>query len=124
MPKKTISKINKAIPCPTCKQFVHSICSGLNQSQLINFKRTKNIWECPHCSNEKFPLMNVDNDEILLSAFNSNWNCKCKEKLVNTGMDEDVHQQKLVLNYKNDTSDSLYMSPGDEFDLQFDTYYA
>ena len=39
-------------------------------------------------------------------------------------MDDVVHQQKLILNYKTDTSDSLYRSPGDEFDLEFETSFA
>ena len=38
--------------------------------------------------------------------------------------DEIIHQQKLVLNYKNETSDSSFRSPEDEFDFQFDKFYA
>jgi hypothetical protein len=34
-----------------------------------------------------------------------------------------VTQQKLVLSYKNDT-DTSFRSPGEEFDLQFDTCYS
>ena len=117
---KTISRIDKAIPCPSCTQFIQRSCSGLNQSQIINFKRSKNIWECPLCTNEKYPFMNIDNEDLLLSSYNSNWDCKCKEKKVKSKMDEVVHQQKLILNYKYDTSDSLYRSPGDEFDLEFE----
>ena len=121
---KRVTRTNKAIPCPTCKHFIHRNCSGLNQSQLINFKRSKNIWECPFCSHEKFPFMNVENDEILLGNYNSNWNCNCKSKPVKTLRDETVHQQKLVLNYKNDTSDSAHNYPGEEFDFQFDSHFA
>jgi DNA-directed RNA polymerase subunit RPC12/RpoP len=40
---KNISKVNKAIPCPSCNHLIHRTCSALNQSQIINFKRTKNI---------------------------------------------------------------------------------
>ena len=39
-------------------------------------------------------------------------------------MNEVVHQQKLILNYKNDTSDSHFRPPGDEFDLEFETSFA
>ena len=121
---RLVCKPSKAIPCPTCNHLTHKKCSGLSQSDIINFKRTKNIWECPHCSQKKFPFMNVEDDELALCTFNSNWNCQCKNKLVIPNNDNILHQQKLVLNYKNDSSDSNFLLPGEEFDLQFETHYA
>ena len=121
---KIVNNSNKAIPCPTCKHLIHKTCSSLNQSQIINFKRTKNIWECPQCSADKFPFTNIENDEILLNSYNSNWKCLCKEKRAKPLTNEVSHQQKLVLNYKQDTNDSFFRSPEDEFDFQFDSYYA
>ena len=115
---------NKSIPCPTCKHLIHKSCCNLNQSQIINFRRTKNVWECPKCAGDKFPFSNIDDDEILLNSFNSNWNCNCKYKLPRKRTDEIIHQQKLVLNYKNDTSDSYFRTPEDEFDFHFDSFYA
>ena len=120
---KVVKKMNKAIPCPTCEHLIHKTCSALTQSQIINFKRTKNIWECPHCTQEKFPFSGIENDEIQMSAFNSNWKCGCNKKPVKKTGDEDIQQEKLILNYKKDT-DSNFTTPGDDFDLQFDTYYA
>ena len=58
-----------------------------------------------------------------MSAFNSNWKCGCNKKPVKKTGDEDIQQEKLILNYKKDT-DSNFTTPGDDFDLQFDTYYA
>ena len=116
--------INKSIPCPTCRHLIHKSCCKLNQSQIINFKRTKNLWECPKCTEDKFPFTNVEDDEILLNSFNSNWNCNCKNSMPRKITDESVHQQKLVLNYKNETGDSFFRSPEDEFDFHFDSFYA
>ena len=118
------SNENKGIPCPTCNHFIHKSCSGLNQSQIINFRRTKNIWECPKCTGDKFPFTGIEDDEVLLNSFNSNWNCNCKEKTPEKLTDETIHQKKLVLNYKSDTNDSFFRSPEDEFDFQFDNFYA
>ena len=115
---------NKAIPCPTCNHLIHKSCCNLSQSQIINFKRSKNIWECPKCASDKFPFADMEDNEILLNSFNSNWNCNCKYANATELNDEILHQQKLILNYKNDTSDSFFRSPGDEFDFQFDSYYA
>ena len=120
---KTVSNSNKAIPCPTCKHFIHRKCCNLTQSELINFKRTPNIWECPQCTRDKFPFSDVDNEEILLSTFNSNCDCKCKSKPVKNRSAEDVAQKKLVLSYKNDT-DANFTTPGEEFDFQFDSCYS
>ena len=119
---KYIFQTNKAIPCPSCNHFIHKKCSGLNQSELLRFKRNRNVWECPHCLQDKFPFTNIENDDLLLSTFNSNWTCHCKTRPVPSNLDENVHQQRLVL--KNVTSDSHYIPPGDEFDLQFDSLYA
>ena len=83
----------KAIPCPTCNHLVHKTCSNLNQSQIINFRRSKNIWECPKCAGDKFPYAELEDDEILLNSFNSNWNCKCKHKNVQLPTDESVYQE-------------------------------
>ena len=119
-----VTDAKKAIPCPTCKHLTHKSCSSLNQSQTINFKRTKNLWECPKCAAEKFPFTIIEDDEMLLNSFNSNWSCNCKKTSPRKITDEIVHQQKLVLNYKNDTSDSFFRSPEDEFGFQFDSFYA
>ena len=56
-------------------------------------------------------MVDMDNDEIHLNSFNSNWTCECKRK---TAKPETSRQHKLVLNYKSQT-DSLFQSPGDEF---------
>ena len=120
---KIVINKNKAIPCPTCKHLTHKTCSSLNQSQIINFKRTKNIWECPQCIGDKFPFTQIENDEIQMNSFNSNWDCNCKNKKAILLNDETVHQMKLVLNYKNDT-ESFFRSPADEFDFQFESFYA
>ena len=39
-------------------------------------------------------------------------------------MNDQHHMEKLVLNFKSDPSDSFFISPGDEFDTQFDTSFA
>ena len=119
-----VTNASKAIPCPTCKHLIHKSCSSLSQPQTINFKRTKNLWECPKCASEKFPFTNEEDDEILLNSFNSNWSCHCKSTNPRRLTDEIIHQQKLVLNYKNDTGDSFFRTPEEEFDFQFDSFYA
>ena len=122
--EKKILHTNKAIPCPSCNHFIHKKCSGLDQSQIIRFKRTKNVWECPHCMQDKFPFTDIDNDDLSLSTFNSNWDCRCKTRPVPSNMDANIHQQRLVLNYMNDSSDSHFTPPGEEFDLQFESFYS
>ena len=119
-----MTNVSKAIPCPTCKHLIHKSCCNLSQSQIINFKRTKNLWECPKCTGDKFPFTYLEDDEIQLNSFNSNWSCKCKDSNPKKPSDESLHQQKLVINYKNETSDTFFRTPEDEFDFHFDNSYA
>ena len=66
-----------SIPCPSCRHLIHKKCSNLNSSQLSNLKSNTNIWECPTCMKLKFSFSELEDDEIYLSSFNSNWSCNC-----------------------------------------------
>ena len=110
---KKVNNTSKSIPCPNCNHLVHKKCTKLTNTEINDLKRSHNIWECLSCSASKFPLANVDEDEIHCIAFNSN--CKYNPK---HNADHDAkthHQQKLVINYRSQT-DSLFKSPGDKFD--------
>ena len=116
---KKVNNTNKAIPCPDCKHFVHKKCCQLTQSEINDLKRSYNIWECLNCTVSKFPLAQVDDDEIHLDAFNSN--CKYNSKQSLADARKTYQQQKLVINYRSQT-DSLIQSPGDEFDNFFSEF--
>ena len=118
---KKVNNTSKSIPCPNCNHFVHKKCTKLTNTEINDLKRSHNIWECLSCSATKFPLANVDEDEIHCIAFNSN--CKYNPK---RNADHDAkthHQQKLVINYRSQT-DSLFKSPGDEFDDLFNEFHG
>ena len=61
---KKVNNTSKSIPCPNCNHFIHKKCCKLTNSEIIDLKRSHNIWECLSCSASKFPLANVDEDEI------------------------------------------------------------
>ena len=71
-----------------------------------------------NCKISKFPLAQVDDDEIHLDAFNSNYK-NSKQNLADAR--KTYQQQKLVINYRSQT-DSLIQSPGDEFDNFFSEF--
>jgi len=72
--------LRSSIPCPSCKHMIHKKCSSLNSSQLSSLKSTTNIWECPRCTKMKFPFSELEDEEIYLCSFNSNWSCNCGNK--------------------------------------------
>ena len=79
-----------------------------------------NVWECLSCTASKFPLASVDEDEIHLNSFNSNWKFFSSNR---TSELKAHNQQKLVINYRSQT-DSFFKSPGDEFDELFNEYHG
>ena len=64
-------------------------------------------------------MASVDEDEIHLNSFNSNWKHFGKR---NTDL-KTYNQQKLVINYRSQT-DSFFQSPGDEFNDFFNEYHG
>ena len=118
--QKNVNKTKKAIPCPTCQNFIHKKCCRLTQAEINDLKRSHNYWECVNCLKQKFPMVDMDEDEILLNSFNSNWTCECKHKTAKPAVSR---QHKLVLNYKSQT-DSFFQSPGDEFDELFNEFHG
>ena len=118
--QKSVNNTTKSIPCPTCRHYIHKKCCRLTQTEINDLKRSYNFWECLSCNEDKFPLANVDDHEILLDSFNSNWTCECKHKTVKP---EISRQHKLVLKYKSDT-DSFFRSPGEEFDELFNEFHG
>ena len=77
---KKVNHPNSAIPCPSCRCLTHKACSKLSQKDLDYLKAHPNAWECPPCINNKFPFMEVDDADIYMDSFNSNWTCGCKTK--------------------------------------------
>ena len=92
----------------------------MTQAEINDLKRSHNYWECVNCLKQKFPMVDIDEDEILLNSFNSNWTCECKHKTAKPAVSR---QHKLVLNYKSQT-DSFFQSPGDEFDELFNEFHG
>jgi len=117
-----IKKPKSSIPCPNCKHLVHKKCSNLNPNQLYVLKKNPNIWECPKCTRDKFPFTEIEDDEILLTSFNSNWSCNCpnhKPTLPNKSLSD----FKLTISQIND-SDTNTDTDNSEFDDQFHTYHS
>ena len=117
---KNVNNTNKSIPCPNCKHFIHKKCCQLTQTEINDLKRSSNIWECLNCTKIKFPMANVDEDEIHLNAFNSN--CKYNPKHRPAQDLKTYNQQKLVINYRSQTDS--FQSPGDEFDDLYNEYHG
>ena len=116
---KAVANTSKSIPCPSCNHFIHKKCCQLKQDEINDLKRSPNMWECLSCTANKFPLASVDEDEIHLNSFNSNWKYFGKR---NNDL-KTYNQQKLVINYRSQT-DSFFQSPGDEFDDLFNEYHG
>ena len=118
---KKVNNTSKSIPCPNCYHFIHKKCCQLTQTEINDLKKSYNIWECLNCAASKFPLAHVDDDDIHLNAFNSN--CKYNPKRKTSNDLKEYQQQKLVINFRSET-DSLFQSPGEEFDDLFNEFHG
>jgi hypothetical protein len=77
---KKVYQTNSAIPCPSCNCLTHKSCSNLTQNDIDYLKGHPNAWECSTCFNGKFPFMEIDDIDLIMESFNSNWSCGCKTK--------------------------------------------
>ena len=120
---KRVNQPNSAIPCPSCKCLIHKKCSKLTQRDIDYFRDNPNAWECPPCMSYKFPLMQADDVDIDMYAFNSLWSCGCKiktQKYIPSPVNNDY---KLILNNpdKDHKHDDEYL---EDFDENFDLYHS
>ena len=118
-----LSKIqfpNKAVPCPTCLHLIHKKCCNLTVTELTDFKRTKNVWECSKCYENKFPFHNLGDDVLNHDAFNSNWSCQCKSK---TSIQIDSEVLRLVINFNNQENND-FTSPLFTFDDNVESFHS
>ena len=69
---------NKMIPCFGCNSLIHKKCSGLTIREIFNFKESFSLWQCNSCMEDKFPLCNAKDEELIALGFNSNVSCSCK----------------------------------------------
>ena len=111
--------LRSSIPCPSCKHLIHKKCSNLKPNQLENLKNTTNIWECPSCAKLKFPFTEIEDEEICLTSFNSNWTCNCGNQQPASSLNDKFNLKALFA--KNDDSDNNFIcTSNNEFDEQFD----
>ena len=117
---KKVSQTNAAIPCPSCKCFIHKKCSNLKPKEITQLKECQNIWECSTCVSSKFPFSQADEIEIHLDSFNSNWECGCKTH-IQPHVTYDNSGYKLTLSQQDDSKDTDIEA---DFDHNFDTYHS
>ena len=72
------NKKHKSMPCTTCKSLVHRKCTGISLYELNNSKRSDFLyWECANCMKNKFAFFDINDHDILVENFNSNFICPC-----------------------------------------------
>ena len=98
---------------------IHKTCSKLNPNQLASRKNTTNVWECQFCAKLKFPFTEIDDEEIYLMSFNSNWTCNCGDKRPAPSYNDKYNLKSLFA--KNDDKDKNFTSNND-FDEQFENH--
>ena len=121
---KNPKALMNSIPCPSCKHMIHKKCSNLSPSQLSGLKSTTNIWECSNCTKLKFPFSEVEDEEIYLSSFNSNWTCNCGNQRPALSCTKDGYNLKSLFHQSDDSDRNNMFSHGDEFDEQFDLHHT
>ena len=94
-------KIAKALPCRTCFCLTHRKCSRLSNYELNNCHPSDLIhWECYRCHQEKFPCIDLPDEDLHSLTYNSNFDCTCKTKC-----DTDSFKIKWILSlakYRNE----------------------
>lgn len=77
--ERKLAKPSKGIPCKTCKTLIHRKCCNIPKlNATLKDPKILENWECKMCQEEKFPLAQIDNKELLTLSFNSNFDCHCK----------------------------------------------
>ena len=111
------NKTSKAMPCKTCFCLVHRKCTGISLSDLNNSKTNDfKYWECTNCMREKFAFTDLEDEAILKSSFNSNFDCKCQIDCdyINT-------DRNLILQFtKFEQSTDQKLSDGPDYSNQID----
>ena len=97
-----VAQPNFAIPCPSCKCFIHQSCSKLKKRDIEQLKKCTNVWECPTCLSNKFPFSQADDVELHLDAFNSNWSGTSLFKPQRYIPSPNNNEFKLILNRHDD----------------------
>ena len=70
--------VKKSFPCTSCNAFIHRKCTGFSTYEMLSLKpKQLKYWNCNLCATNKFPLNNVDDEDLARFSFNSNFNCKC-----------------------------------------------
>ena len=97
-----VDKINKSLSCKSCMCLTHRKCSGLLLQDLNTMSRKDLLhWECKVCIQDKFPFSELESDSLLKLAFNSNFDCICKEHQHNFS-----ENKEFVLEYAKFSSDN------------------
>ena len=107
-----------AIPCQTCMCLIHKTCSNLKDKVIEELMHDPNIWECPSCASE-LPFSKVDDIDIFLDSFNSNWTCNCKSKRHRYMPSPVSNEFKLIINRLDDDKKFI-----EDFDENFDNYHT
>ena len=119
---KTIAQPNSAIPCPSCKCFIHQSCSKLKKREIETLKRCSNVWECPVCNSFKFPYSDSDDIDLHLDTFNSNWTGTSLFKPQRYIPSPTSDEFRLILNRSDDFKyNDAYC---EEFDENYETYHS
>ena len=75
---RMVRDVKKSIPCSDCNSLIHRRCSRLQSWQLVNTVWIYNEWCCSHCWNHKFPFSDLNDNQLIELAFNSNFSCICQ----------------------------------------------
>ena len=119
---KTVTQPNSAIPCPSCKCFIHQSCSKLKKRDIETLKKCINVWECPVCISAKFPYSESDDIDLHLDTFNSNWTGTSLFKPQRYIPSPTSDEFRLILNRHDDFKyNDAYC---EEFDENFETYHS
>ena len=96
------------LPCNCCNSLVHRRCSKLKSSEIRDLSKTKKyMWECHYCKNERFPLVDLDCNELEHKSFYSLYSCKCfKNTDFTTEKDKNVFHYTPI-NHKEHEKASL-----------------
>ena len=119
---KTVAQPKSAIPCPSCKTFIHQSCSKLKKREIESLKKCTNVWECPVCTSFKFPFSQSDDIDLHLDTYNSNWTGTSLFKPQRYIPSPTSNEFKLILNRQDDYK---YIDAYcEDFDENFETYHS
>ena len=120
--KRKINKPNKGIPCKCCNSLIHRKCSGIKNSELNSCSKINIIknWECLSCMMDKFAFTGMEDEDILLANFNSNFHCPCENREIPQQVKNSAYKFNLSKYKDNDKSFDIMPDALNNIDDTFD----